>query len=111
MTPVQVHPGDGPIVLGFPHTGTDVPANILGDLTPLGRTLGDTDWHVHTLYESLLADATVVRATFHRYVIDANRDPSGASLYPGQTTTDLVPLTTFDGAVGVFERAVQLRMD
>ena len=40
---------------------------------------------------------TTVRATFHRYVIDANRDPSGASLYPGQNTTGLVPLTTFDG--------------
>ena len=39
-----------------------------------------------------------MRATFHRYVIDANRDPAGASLYPGQNTTGLVPLTNFDGA-------------
>jgi N-formylglutamate deformylase len=38
-----------------------------------------------------------VRATFHRYVIDVNRDPSGESLYPGQNTTGLVPLTDFDG--------------
>jgi formiminoglutamase len=30
-------------------------------------------------------------------VIDVNRDPSGVSLYPGQATTELVPLTTFDG--------------
>jgi len=35
-------------------------------------------------------------ATFHRYVIDANRDPAGVSLYPGQNTTSLVPLTDFD---------------
>jgi N-formylglutamate amidohydrolase len=41
--------------------------------------------------------ATIVRANFHRYVIDANRDPSGASLYPGQNTTGLVPTTDFDG--------------
>ncbi len=40
---------------------------------------------------------TTVRATFHRYVIDANRDPAGVSLYPGQNTTGLVPLTDFDG--------------
>ena len=40
----------------------------------------------------------MVRALFHRYVIDANRDPSGASLYPGQNTTALVPLTDFVGA-------------
>jgi formiminoglutamase len=30
-------------------------------------------------------------------VIDANRDPSGVSLYPGQATTELCPTTTFDG--------------
>ena len=38
-----------------------------------------------------------MRATFHRYVVDANRDPSGVLLYPGQNTTGLVPLTDFDG--------------
>jgi len=32
-----------------------------------------------------------------RTVLDVNRDPSGASLYPGQTTTELCPTTTFDG--------------
>ena len=30
-------------------------------------------------------------------MIDVNRDPSGASLYPGRATTELVPTTTFDG--------------
>jgi len=29
-------------------------------------------------------------------VIDVNRDPDGVSLYPGQPTTGLCPLTTFD---------------
>ncbi|MFV2003268.1 MAG: N-formylglutamate deformylase, partial [Paracoccaceae bacterium] len=33
----------------------------------------------------------------HRYVIDANRDPAGVSLYPGQNTTALCPTTDFDG--------------
>ena len=62
-----------------------------------GRALADTDWHVDRLYGGLVADATTVTANFHRYVIDANRDPTGASLYPGQNTTALVPLTDFDG--------------
>ena len=39
----------------------------------------------------------MVQANFHRYVIDANRDPTGQSLYPGQNTTGLCPLTDFDG--------------
>jgi N-formylglutamate deformylase len=30
-------------------------------------------------------------------VIDTNRDPSGASLYPGQTTTELCPTKNFAG--------------
>lgn len=97
MTPVEVIRGDGPIVLGMPHTGTHVPEDILDALNPRGRELADTDWHIDRLYEGLLEGVTVVRATFHRYVIDANRDPSGQSLYPGQNTTSLVPLTDFDG--------------
>ncbi|MDE9451990.1 N-formylglutamate deformylase [Aliiroseovarius sp. Z3] len=97
MTPVEVHQGDSPIVLGLPHTGTYVPADIQAKLNARGRGLDDTDWHIHTLYDGVLPGATTVRATFHRYVIDANRDPSGQSLYPGQNTTGLVPLTDFDG--------------
>lgn len=97
MTPVEVIQGDGPVILGLPHTGTFVPGEIFARLTPRGQELADTDWHVDRLYDGLLPGATTVRATFHRYVVDANRDPSGASLYPGQNTTGLVPLTDFDG--------------
>ncbi len=98
MTPVEVTQGRSPIVLGLPHTGTHVPEDVARDLNDNGRALADTDWHIDRLYDGLLPDATTVRATFHRYVIDANRDPSGTSLYPGQNTTTLVPLTDFDGA-------------
>lgn len=98
MTPVEVIRGDGPVVLGMPHTGTWLPDDVAARLNARGRALADTDWHIDRLYAGLLPGATVVRATFHRYAIDANRDPEGASLYPGQNTTGLVPLTDFDGA-------------
>jgi len=97
INPVSVARGDGPVILGMPHVGTHVPDEIFAQLNEEGRTLRDADWHVDRLYDGLIPGATVVRAVFHRYVIDANRDPSGASLYPGQNTTDLVPLTNFDG--------------
>lgn len=97
MTPVEIHRGNSPIVLGLPHTGTYVPEDILARLNARGRGLDDTDWHIHRLYDGLLEGATTLRATFHRYVIDANRDPAGEPLYPGQNTTSLVPLTDFDG--------------
>ncbi len=96
MTPVSVIQGDSPLILAQPHSGTFVPKNIWSELTQLGRQLVDTDWHIPTLYEGLASSATVVQANFSRYVIDANRNPSGTSLYPGQNTTGLVPLIRFD---------------
>lgn len=90
--------GDGPVVLGMPHVGRFVPADIAARLNDEGCVLRDTDWHIEDLYHDLIPGLTVVQATFHRYVIDANRDPSGQSLYPGAATTELVPTTNFDNA-------------
>lgn len=98
MSVVEVRRGASPVILGLPHTGMDVPPDIRDRLNDRGRLLADADWHVERLYDGLLPGATTVRATFHRYVIDANRDPEGASLYPGQNTTGLAPETDFDGA-------------
>ncbi|MDE2383535.1 MAG: N-formylglutamate deformylase [Alphaproteobacteria bacterium] len=97
MKAVEVTRGDGPVILGMPHGGTHVPQDIAARLNANGRKLADTDWHIDALYDGLLPGATTLRATFHRYVIDANRDPAGASLYPGQNTTGLCPQTDFDG--------------
>ncbi|MFT6033168.1 MAG: N-formylglutamate deformylase [Arenicella sp.] len=94
---VEVTQGSGPIILGQPHSGIFVPQDIYADLNPLGRQLLDTDWHVPQLYQGLLGNATSVKANFSRYVIDPNRDPQGSNLYPGQNSTSLVPLSTFDG--------------
>lgn len=97
MRPVEIFKGESPIVLGVPHAGTFVPDDIKARLNEIGLKLADTDWHVDRLYADLLPDTTMVKATFHRYVIDANRDPEGVSLYPGQNTTTLCPTTDFDG--------------
>ncbi len=97
MKPVEVQQGTSPIILGFAHTGTFLPRDIKANLNERGLQCTDTDWHIEKLYADLLPDCTTVRSTTHRYAIDVNRDPSGASLYPGQNTTGLVPLTDFDG--------------
>ena len=58
----------------------------------------DADWRLDELYDFVAPlGATVLRTRLSRSIIDVNRDPSGASLYPGQATTELVPTTTFDG--------------
>ena len=94
---IEVTQGASPLVLGLPHTGTEVPADIWDKLNENGQALADTDWHIHDLYAGLVEGVTTVRTPIHRYVIDANRDPAGVSLYPGQNTTTLVPTTDFDG--------------
>ncbi len=97
MKPVEVIEGSSSIVLAMPHSGTWLPDEEADKLNETGKLLADTDWHIPKLYEGLLSEATIVKANFHRYVIDANRDPAGKSLYPGQNTTSLCPTTDFEG--------------
>ena len=94
---IHIETGDSPLVLAQPHGGTEIPPDLLKRLNPHGQALADTDWHISRLYDGLVDDVTVVRTPIHRYAIDANRDPSDESLYPGQNTTSLCPTTTFDG--------------
>jgi N-formylglutamate deformylase len=95
---LQIIPGDAPLIVSMPHTGTDIPAEIEARLVSLWLGRKDADWHVEKLYDfAPRLGATLVRTTMSRTVIDVNRDPSGASLYPGQATTELCPATTFDG--------------
>jgi N-formylglutamate deformylase len=89
--------GTTPLLVSIPHTGIDLAGLDVRLVSPwLGRR--DADWWIDKLYdfaESL--GATVVHTAISRTVIDVNRDPSGASLYPGQATTGLCPTETFDG--------------
>ncbi|MCH8177272.1 MAG: N-formylglutamate deformylase, partial [Proteobacteria bacterium] len=94
---IHVESGDSPLVLAQPHGGIEIPPDILQRLNDTGQALEDTDWHIQRLHHGLIDKVTVVSTPIHRYVIDANRDPSDQSLYPGQNTTSLCPTTTFDG--------------
>jgi N-formylglutamate deformylase len=95
---LSVRRGDGPLIVSLPHTGTDIPTDLEARLLSPWLARADADWWVDRLYafaEEL--GATMVRTALSRTVIDVNRDPSGASLYPGAATTELCPTTTFDG--------------
>ncbi len=95
---LEVERGDAPLVVSFPHTGTQLPAPVADRLVSPWLARKDADWYVDRLYAMALAlGATTVRTDISRTVIDVNRDPSGASLYPGQNTTELCPTHTFDG--------------
>jgi len=101
MTPLDwltVVPGLAPLVVSVPHAGARLPADLEPRLVSPWLARKDADWHLERLY-AFATDlgATLVRTDLSRTVVDVNRDPSGASLYPGQTTTALCPVDTFDG--------------
>lgn len=94
---LQIHRGDAPLLVSFPHTGTELPDALAAQFISPWLARRDADWWVHDLYAfAQQMGATTIRSAVSRSVIDLNRDPSGSSLYPGQNTTGLCPLTTFD---------------
>lgn len=98
MSWLQITRGEAPLIVSLPHTGTEIPPEIEATLVSPWLARKDADWWVDRLYDFATdLGATVIRTAISRTVIDVNRDPSGASLYPGQTTTELCPTTTFDG--------------
>jgi N-formylglutamate deformylase len=99
IEPFRFHAGAQPLLVSMPHVGRHIPAELAARMTSAALALPDTDWHVDRLYDFLEPlHASVLIATHSRYVIDLNRPPDNANLYPGQNTTELVPTTTFAGA-------------
>ena len=95
--PFIFHRGWRPLLISIPHVGTHVPPVIATRLTPQALELHDTDWHLDRLYSFAQAvGASVLQATHSRYVVDLNRPPDGATLYPGQNFTGLCPVDGFD---------------
>lgn len=89
--------GSAPLIISIPHAGAIIPHDIIG-LVSQDLARRDGDHHVDRLYEfAAKLGATIIHSAISRTVIDLNRDPSGQSLYPGQATTGLCPVTTFDG--------------
>jgi len=95
---LTVRRGAAPLLLSMPHTGTEIPAALEPRFMSPWLARKDADWWIELLYDFAVdLDASIVRTSISRSVIDVNRDPSGASLYPGQATTGLCPSETFDG--------------
>ena len=95
--PFRFRQGTRPLLISMPHVGTHVPPALAARLTDEAQRVPDTDWHLERLYDFADAlGASVLVATHSRFVIDLNRPPDGASLYPGQSVTGLCPVDLFD---------------
>lgn len=96
--PYELEVGDSPLLVSIPHDGHSLAPGMERRMSVLARSLPDTDWHVRRLYEFVRdLGASLLAATYSRYVVDLNRPPSDVALYQGQVSTGICPSATFAG--------------
>ena len=93
-----LHPGTTPLLISIPHAGTVIPADQRHRYTERALQVEDTDWFLDRLY-AFAQDlgAGMIVPTESRYLIDLNRPPENAPMYPGVNNTELCPTRHFTG--------------
>ena len=90
--------GSVPLLVSMPHIGTHIPPHLQSGYNARALQVEDTDWHLGQLYDFLPAmGASVLQPRYSRYVIDLNRPPDDAPMYPGASNTELCPTRFFTG--------------
>ena len=94
----SLHRGSSPLLVSIPHLGTEIPREMQPLYSPRALAVEDADWHLDRLYDCLPAlGASVLQPRYSRYVIDLNRPPDDAPMYPGASNTELCPTRFFNG--------------
>jgi N-formylglutamate deformylase len=94
-----LHRGSSPLLLSLPHAGREIASEVRPDLVERALAVEDTDWHLDRLYDfAQELGASVIVPRHSRYVIDLNRPPEDAPMYPGANNTELCPTRFFSGA-------------
>lgn len=93
-----LHRGTTPLLVSVPHVGTAIPDALQPRLHPRALQTEDADWHLDRLY-AFVRDrgASLIVPRNARYVIDLNRPPENAPMYPGVNNTELCPTRFFTG--------------
>jgi N-formylglutamate deformylase len=90
--------GRVPLLVSMPHVGTHIPEDSRSRYVPRALDVEDTDWHLPRLYNFLQSmGASFIVPNTSRYVIDLNRPPDDAPMYPGASNTELCPTRFFTG--------------
>jgi N-formylglutamate deformylase len=93
-----LHRGTSPLVVSMPHIGTGIPDELQRAYVPRALGVEDADWHLARFYDFVPAlGASVIQPAYSRYVIDLNRPPDDAPMYPGASNTELCPTRFFNG--------------
>ena len=98
MKPFTLRQGSAPMLISMPHIGTEIPNALRASFVARALDVEDTDWHLFRLYNfAKTLGASVLTPRVSRYVIDLNRPPDDAQMYPGAANTELCPTKFFTG--------------
>ena len=90
--------GSRPLLVSLPHVGTLIPDDQRERYVGRAAALEDTDWHLDRLYDFVRPlGASLLVPRYSRYLIDLNRPPEDAPMYPGANNTELCPTRFFTG--------------
>ncbi|POF33739.1 N-formylglutamate amidohydrolase [Roseibium marinum] len=95
---ILVEEGQSPLILCLPHSGTEIPNAVLNRLNATGRLQTDLSWRLERVFgfhKDL--DATLLRSSISRYVIDVDKDPQTPVSAARDPAVALCPVTTLDG--------------
>jgi N-formylglutamate deformylase len=94
----KLRQGTTPLLISMPHVGTHIPAEQRARYQPRALNCEDTDWHLERLYAfAIEMGAGMIVPHYSRYLIDLNRPPDDAPMYPGASNTELCPTRFFSG--------------
>ena len=94
----DLHRGSVPLLVSLPHSGEWIPDALRERLVPRALEVEDTDWHLQRLYAfAAELGASILKPSASRYVVDLNRPPDNAPMYPGANNTELCPTRFFTG--------------
>jgi len=95
---ILVEEGQSPLILCLPHCGTEVPDAVASRLTATGKLQADLSWRLERVFDfHNELDATVIRSSVSRYVIDPDKDPGTSVSSAFDPALALCPATTLDG--------------
>jgi N-formylglutamate deformylase len=90
--------GSTPLLISFPHVGTEIPADQQHRYTERALQVEDTDWFLDRLYAFAAGmGAGLIVPRHSRYLIDLNRPSENTPMYAGQNNTELCPTRHFTG--------------
>ena len=94
----SLHLGTQPWLVSVPHVGRELPPDQQHRYVERAFQFEDADWHLDELYGFVKAlGASLIVPRYSRFLIDLNRPPENAPMYPGVNNTELCPTRFFTG--------------